>query len=424
MVEVNSIPEEAQAPVAQIDTADLVVGVFVDLDQEGIASLWEGLRALPRSPRIVVLQSVSAAHPVAPAAETAEVTPSSSSSPQLSLLPWPVLVPDPGGTPQPSIATACQSLFEVSAKLQARGCCLIASKVEGVAPGWAAQLAQPLLEDDCDLVLPYFPLRKLQGLLNSSILYPLMRCLYGKRIHNPLGPDIGVSQQLCKKILAAKRDIRPGQNPIHPLASLAPTALCDNMKICQVNVGFRYYPPVDWTNTSSLLSQVLGPIFLNMEKNAACWQRTRGSVPVPTREKSIALSDEPEPLDINRMVETFKLGVRDLQEIWGLVLPPATLFQLRTMSRLPPEHVDMPDELWARIVFDFALAHRLRTINRDHLLRSMTPLYLAWVASYARKQDTARTPTVEQRIERLALAFETAKPYLVSRWRWPDRFNP
>jgi hypothetical protein len=75
-------------------------------------------------------------------------------------------------------------------------------------------------------------------------------------------------------------------------------------------------------------------------------------------------------------------------------------------------------------VFDFALAHRLRTINRDHLLKSMTPLYLAWVASYAHDLETGGATALEQRLERLSLAYESGKPYLVSRWRWPDRFNP
>jgi len=161
-----------------------------------------------------------------------------------------------------------------------------------------------------------------------------------------------------------------------------------------------------------------------MERNAACWQRARGSVSVPARGEHLSLSQETGTLDMNRMVETFQLGVRDLNEIWGLVLPPATLIELRKLSRLRPEQVYMPDALWARIVYDFALAHRLRTINRDHLLRSMTPLYLAWVVSYAREFETAGAATVEQRIERLALAYEAEKPYLVSRWRWPDRFSP
>jgi hypothetical protein len=80
--------------------------------------------------------------------------------------------------------------------------------------------------------------------------------------------------------------------------------------------------------------------------------------------------------------------------------------------------------MWARIVYDFALGHRLRTISRDHLLKSITPLYLGWTASYALEVQTAGPAEVESRIERLCQVYEDNKPYLVSRWRWPDRFNP
>jgi hypothetical protein len=291
-------------------------------------------------------------------------------------------------------------------------------------PQWVCKLIQPLLESDVDLVVPYYAPRKFQGLLNTSIVYPLTRCLYGKRIHNPLGPDVGVSRRLAQKILGNNRNSNAGSSQTHPLASLTPAAVCDNLQICQVHVGARTYPPVDWVNMSSLLAQVLAPIFIEMERYAACWQRTRGTDFVPARGEPVSPSQDTTTLDMNRMVETFQLGVRDLQEIWGLVLPPATLFELRKLSRLPAEQINMPDELWARIVFDFALAHRLRTINRDHLLLSMTPLYLTWVVTYARELEGAEAAAIEKRIERLALAYEAAKPYFISRWRWPDRFNP
>ena len=84
----------------------------------------------------------------------------------------------------------------------------------------------------------------------------------------------------------------------------------------------------------------------------------------------------------------------------------------------------MPDELWVKIVYDFALAHRLRTISREHLLKSMTPLSLGWVASYARDLQPFGAVSPERRLERLSVAYETGKSYLLSRWRWPDRFNP
>ena len=417
-MEVDSIPQHTQEKAAQVESADLVVGLLAGLNQDNIALLCEGLRALPGSPRIVVLQN----DPVGSAATQNSQSAEGNSS--LSVLPWSILAPDPAGAPMQSISVACQSLFAATEKMDARACCLVASEMESAAPQWVCQLVQPLLESNFDLVVPYYAPRKLQGLLNTGIVYPLTRCLYGKRIHNPLGPDVGISRRLAQKLLRNNRNANSGSSQTHPLASLTPAAVCDNLQICQVHVGARIYPPADWVNTSSVLAQVLGPIFVEMERNAACWQRTRDSVAVPERGQPVSSSQETGTLDTNRMVETFQLGVRDLQEIWGLVLPPATLFELKKLSRLTPEQVNMPDELWARIVYDFALAHRLRTINRDHLLHSMTPLYLTWVVSYARELEVADGTAVEKRIERLALAYEAAKPYFISRWRWPDRFNP
>ena len=102
----------------------------------------------------------------------------------------------------------------------------------------------------------------------------------------------------------------------------------------------------------------------------------------------------------------------------------STMLDLSRLARLDADHFRMPDALWVRIVYDFALGYRLRTINRDHLLRAITPLYLAWVASYALEMEAAAPSAAEQRLERLSVAYETGKPYLLSRWRWPDRFNP
>ena len=419
-MEVDSAPQQTQTQeqTAQANSADLVVGILADLGQDGVLRVCEEILNLPGSHRIAVLQR----EPVGdPAAANSKSAPEGSS---LSFLPWSAVGPDPLAAPTQTISIACQSLFATTEKMGARACCFIASEMESAAPQWICQLLQPLVESDIDLAAPYYAPRMFQGLLNSGIIYPLTRCLYGKRIHNPFGPDVGVSRRLAQKILGANRNSNGGSNQTHPLSLLAPIAACDNLQICQVHVGERAYPPTDWTNMSSLLAQVLGPIFLEMERNAACWQRTRGSVSVPVQGNWQSHSQETGTLDLNRMVETFRLGIRDLQEIWGLVLPPATLFELRKLSRSTAEQVNMPDELWARIVYDFALAHRLRTINRDHLLRSMTPLYLAWVVSYARELEAAGAASVEQRIERLSLAYEAAKPYLISRWRWPDRFNP
>jgi hypothetical protein len=123
------------------------------------------------------------------------------------------------------------------------------------------------------------------------------------------------------------------------------------------------------------------------------------------------------------MIENFHLAQANLQEIWSLVLPPQTRLEIKRLSQLPSNKFAVTHSLWARIVYDFVLAYHLRTLNRGHLLGAMTPLYLAWVASHLRTTDNDAT-LASQSHEQTAAAFEMEKPYLVSRWRWPDRFNP
>lgn len=423
-METDAIPQEVQE---QVDTADLVVGLLGEFDTETIAKTYNALRALPEPLRIAVVEN-DPSEAKAPADSAATEESSSvegvKSAAAVFHFPSPWTRPEGNATGAFRLFAACQSVFAVAEKLRARGCCVIASSVENAAPEWVWQLAQPLFQGEVDLVLPHYARRRFDGLLNNGIIAPLLRALYGKRVNNPMGPDFAISQRLIQRMLEAKAGGNANGSRRHPLASLTPTALCENLQVVEMHLGARIYPPVDWTGMSSILTDVLGPVFFDMERNAACWHRTRASTPVSTIGRPFFLDHDAGAVDTSRMVEAFQLGNRELQEIWGLVLPPSTLFELKKLERLPLEQFRMPDELWVRIVYDFALAHRLRTISRDHLLRSMTPLFFAWVASYAQdlKASGARSP--EGRLERLSLAYEAYKAYLVSRWRWPDRFNP
>ena len=172
---------------------------------------------------------------------------------------------------------------------------------------------------------------------------------------------------------------------------------------------------------NTLLAQIAGSLFADVDAKASFWQRARGVQPPQTITQSAPIAEHPP--DIASMLEAFRFAYTNLHEIWSLVLPPNSLLGLKKLSLMQPENFRMPDNLWARIVYDFILAYRLRTINRGHLLGALTPLYLAWVASHLRLID-GDPGAAEQHIEATAAAFEADKPYIVARWRWPDRFNP
>jgi hypothetical protein len=421
-VETDTTQQQIQE---SIGSADLVVSILAEFDSDAIAKTYETLRALPGPLRIAVMENDQRESPTPVASEAAEKRPSAETVPNNAAVfhvSSPSVKPEGSTTGVPRMSAAYQSVFAMAEKLQARGCCIVASKFETVTPGWIWQLAQPLFEGQADLVLPHYARRKFEGLLNNGVIAPLTRALYGKRVNNPMGPDCAISQRLIQTMLETKAG--GNGNRRHPLASLTSTALCENLQVAEVHFGARIYAPTDWTGMSSVLADVLSPVFLDMERNAPCWQRNRVSAAVRAIGEPRAVAEDTGVLDTTRMIESFQLGNRELQEIWGLVLPPSTSFDLRKLAHLPVEQFRMSDELWVRIVYDFALAHRLRTISRDHLLRSMTPLYLGWAASYAHDLKVSGAASPEQRLERLSLAYEASKSYLVSRWRWPDRFNP
>ncbi len=392
----------------QIGAADLVVGL-VPAQQEGpvmAQAIAQIVESVPAS-QAVLLHPPFTANGAAPLAANAH---------------WRVIADARLGQDRTALAQSLgdsfRAVFDTTLRSGARVCAVIASDLSSASAGWVEPLLHPAAEKHFDLVAPCYARHPFEGLINRAIVYPLVRALYGKRIRNPLGPDFGISSTLLERMASGSR------TRVHPLASLAAEAATGNMKICQSHLGQRVFPRPDWPNLSSVLAQVLAPLFLDMERYAPHWQRARGSQPIPEFGEPMFVSGPETAVEVSRLIESFSLGARDLPEVWGMILPPSTLVELRRLARREAAGFRMPDETWAKVIYDFALAFRLRTINRDQMLRALTPIYLGWVASYALELENASPDAVEQRLERLCVAYENAKSYLMARWRWPDRFNP
>ena len=335
------------------------------------------------------------------------------------LVPFPIPAADQFPAPGPSLAETYRAIFQASSRLGAKTCVVVGSDPEMLAPEALRRLAQPVVEQSFDLVTPVYLRGRFEALLQSGVVAPAVRALYGKRIRFPIGSDFGISSRLVERQLQIPAE-RRGGIPVW----LASEAISAGFQVGQAHLGLPIPAQKDPPEVSAAVAQVLGALFLDIDRTAAYWQKVRGSQSVPTFGAGGALADQPGTVDVSRIIETFHLGYRNLRDVWSAVLPPATLLELKRLTGLAPAGFRLPDDLWARIVYDFALAHRLRIMNRDHLLRAMTPVYLAWVASYTIEIGTAAPAAIEYRLERLGSAFESQKPYLVSRWRWPDRFNP
>lgn len=411
------LAEGSKQSVGDMQGADVVFGLFScdtwDSVHAATAAIGEVFQVSAPSMRVTAVHSDQVSDGVN--APTADSLPS-----QVRLLPSPGVAVDRLRNPLQVLNESQRSLFAISHDLRARACIVFGSEPANITAELIHRLLEPLVTADFDLVMPCYARRRFEGLLNNSLVYPLTRAIYGKSVRSPLGLDFGVSARLVERYVSRATDGSRNGLPAWILSD----AIRAGFQLCQTYVQSPLQSARDASDASTLLAQVLGTIFSDLEYHAAFWQKVRGSKPLTTFGKPAMTGEDSAAVDAMPLIESFRLGFNNLAEVWRIALPPGTLLELKRLSLMPPDRFGVPDELWVRIVYDFALAHHGRTMSRDHLLRAMTPVYLAWVASYALEAQRVRIFNVEQRIEQLCSAFEAQKPYLQSRWRWPDRFNP
>ena len=320
---------------------------------------------------------------------------------------WPIAASD--------FINACNAAKEN----EARAVLMLGPGADSLSTAALRGLANAVSDSPFDLAVPHYSLPPNAGLVNSAIIYPLTRALFGSRLRFPLAIDMAFSSRMSERLSAvAQRFVNLGQ----PDAIVWPVseATVIGLGVEEIDVGTRVLPQPAEPNINAILSLVTGSLFADIEAKATFWQRPRRAV--PDRDSFSPTTGVEGNVDVAPMVEAFRLAFTNLQEIWSLVLAPNSLLGLKRLSVVEPASFRMPENLWARIIFDFLVAYRLRTLNRGHLLGAIIPLYLAWVAGHINVVNSGTSS--EAHVEAVVSAFESDKQYIVSRWRWPDRFNP
>jgi glucosylglycerate synthase len=325
----------------------------------------------------------------------------------------------------PGRARALRSILTVARDLNARACVAVDAGLVTIAPHWVESLAGPVIQQGFDFVSPHYRRQPHEGALTKGLVYPMFRALYGLRIHQPAAGEFACSSRLLARFLEEEFwDSDGAQFGID--LWLTGTAASGDFRVSEAALGVRTHSArgEDALDLGTTVTQVIGSLFADMDGRVETWQRVRGS-------SAVQRFGEPDPaplpdqssVDLDRLIDSFRLGYRELRDIWTWILPPKTILDLKRLIDAAPAHFRLDDELWARIVYDFALGYRLRVLARDHLLRSLVPLYLGWLASFVLQVRDLGADEADQRVEQLGLAFEVQKPYLIARWRWPERFR-
>ena len=316
----------------------------------------------------------------------------------------------------PGKGSAFKAIFEMARDLDVEACVVVDSDLRSITPEWIELLLKPIFEEGFDYVSPLYHRHKFDGTITNSIVYPLTRALYGKKIRQPIGGDFGFSGKLASFYLT--KDVWETDVARYGIDIwMTTTAIANSFKICQSFLGAKIHDAKDpGADLSSMMYQVVGSAFDLMEEYEHIWRGVRSSEAVPVFGFEYAVGLEPISVNLERMTERFRLGVRELSDLWQTFVPKVVLNHLRHIGSLDHDEFHIPDDVWVEIIYHFAVAMHRKIMNKEHLLKSLTPLYIGRTASFFMENWTSEADEVEQHIEELCRVFEKQKEILNCSW--------
>ena len=317
----------------------------------------------------------------------------------------------------PGKGSAFGTIFEIAVALNAKACAVVDSDLRSITPEWIELLVKPVLSGETDFVAPLYHRHKYDGTITNSIVYPMTRALYGKRVRQPIGGDFGFSGKLAAFYVSQdvwETDVARFGIDVW----MTTTAIANRFTVSQAFLGAKIHDAKDpGSDLSAMLYQVVGATFALMEDHAAIWKATAGSEPVPAYGFTYTVGLEPVQVNTEKMLGIFREGCDSLPKHWRTILGGGDLEAVLALSATATDAFHFPAALWARVVYDYALAYHQRRLPPEHIIKSLTPLYLARTASFVNEVRDLDQDGSEQVIETLCREFEEQKAYLVANWK-------
>ncbi len=316
----------------------------------------------------------------------------------------------------PGKGSAFRTIFEIARALKAKACAVVDSDLRSITPEWVDLLLRPVLEDGYDYVASYYRRHKYDGTITNMIVFPLTTIMYGKKIRQPIGGDFGFSGSLASFYL--EKDVWETDVARYGIDIwMTTTAIANGFKICQSFLGAKIHDAKDpGADLSAMLHQVCSSVFSLMGEYYDKWKDVKNIEDVPTFGFKYTVGLEPINVNVDAMIEKFTLGVNQLTPIWESFLPRGVIWLLDSLAKEDKDRFTLPDEVWVEIMFNFALAFHKNVMHHEHIIKSLTPLYIGKVAAFVKETWDMNSDEVEERLEQLCNAYLSFKDYIVERW--------
>ncbi len=317
----------------------------------------------------------------------------------------------------PGKGSAFHAIFEIADRLKTKICVVVDSDLLSLTPEWIRLLGEPIWKHGYRFVVPYYLRHKHDGTITNTVAYPLTQALYGRKIRQPIGGEFGFSGGLAKVFSHEnvwETDIARFGIDIF----MTTTALNEGIKICQAAMGVKLHDSKNpATHLKPMFEQVVGTIFGLMKRYEIRWRILKKSESVELFGKIIK-SHEPVSVEVNlpEMITQFKKGFNEERDFWERILEKNTLSELSKISEAPDKEIFFPDELWAKVVYDSAVAFNFYPTEANLVLPALFSLFLGRTAFFIKETAELSTERADLIVSRGARVFEKLKPYLITRW--------
>jgi hypothetical protein len=120
--------------------------------------------------------------------------------------------------------------------------------------------------------------------------------------------------------------------------------------------------------------------------------------------------------DFIPLLDELALGWIEYRPLWRLILTPENLKQLETLAALPPDQFYFPPNLWARILYDFAVVFNKGECDPYQVVKALFPIYQGRVAAFWQEIAGLSLIGREGTVAAQAVELEEMRSYLKIRW--------
>jgi hypothetical protein len=244
----------------------------------------------------------------------------------------------------------------------------------------------------------------------------MIRMLYGADLLQPIGGEVAVSAELARFFL--EKDVWEtdvARFGIHVWMTVL--AFNEGWRIGQVPLGTKVHDFKDpVTGFEPKFLQVVGTLFRLMSIYRRRWPTVWTARPVPFCSEPTIVEPEPIPDTSRILLEAFRKGEKRYKRMWKGILLPEHLEAVGHIAGQEGEALSFPHDLWARVVFDFAVVYNKGEGDPDKVVMALLPLYYGRVASFINETRGMNYAQALKVVEALATTFQAQKHYLIERW--------